>query len=247
MVRNVLWTGGWDSTFRVLDLVFNKKESLQPYYILDNRRNSTFMEIKTMEHIKRIIEKEDPEARKRILDTITIEMTEIPGNESITKKYNHLASQSHLGDQHDWLARYTDYMNIDGLEISVHVDDNAANFLKDDVELMEGTYKLKKNPSDPGLKLFARYHFPLLNMTKLDMEKAAKKSGFQHIMEQTWFCHNPKKDGTACGLCNPCNYTREEGLGRRVPTPNAIDKSKFILLTTYRRGIGKFKKVMGGS
>ncbi len=31
---NVLWTGGWDSTFRVLDLVLHQKATVQPHYLL---------------------------------------------------------------------------------------------------------------------------------------------------------------------------------------------------------------------
>jgi hypothetical protein len=35
-------------------------------------------------------------------------------------------------------------------------------------------------------------------------------------MELTWFCHRPIR-GEPCGVCNPCIYTIQEGLGVRVP------------------------------
>jgi hypothetical protein len=35
-VINILWTGGWDSTYRVIDLSF-KEVVIQPYYLRDNR------------------------------------------------------------------------------------------------------------------------------------------------------------------------------------------------------------------
>lgn len=57
------------------------------------------------------------------------------------------------------------------------------------------------------------------------MEAVAKKNNFSHIMEETWFCHTPY-NGKPCGICNPCKYTKEEGLGRRVPKPSMANKSK---------------------
>ncbi|MFD1363675.1 7-cyano-7-deazaguanine synthase [Lentibacillus salinarum] len=248
MIHNILWTGGWDSTFRVLDVVLNKQETVQPFYVLDRRRKSTAMELKTMEQIKAMMQQSDPEAGKHIRETITIERTGIPVHDEITRQYHELASRAHLGDQHDWLARYTEFLKLDDLELSIHEDDNVMNFIKHDVVLKErdndSYYQMTDSLSDTALKLFSRYRFPLLHMTKLDMGAAAEKSGFRHMMEQTWFCHNPTKGGRACGLCNPCQYTREEGLGRRVPVPNAADKAKFMMWQGYKRGIGKFKRLV---
>ena len=34
MVHRVLWTGGWDSTFRVLELVLHWKVSVEPHYVI---------------------------------------------------------------------------------------------------------------------------------------------------------------------------------------------------------------------
>src|SRR5690606_13578695 len=33
---NLLWTGGWDSTFRLLSLVVQQHRCVQPYYVLDD-------------------------------------------------------------------------------------------------------------------------------------------------------------------------------------------------------------------
>jgi len=32
---NLFWTGGWDSTFRLIQLVFVNKKTVHPYYIID--------------------------------------------------------------------------------------------------------------------------------------------------------------------------------------------------------------------
>jgi 7-cyano-7-deazaguanine synthase in queuosine biosynthesis len=65
--------------------------------------------------------------------------------------------------------------------------------------------------------LFRSFRFPILDLTKLDMERIAAENGFLPLMNETVFCHTPLKDGTPCGQCNPCRYTIAEGLKRRVP------------------------------
>lgn len=37
-INNVLWTSGWDSTFRIIQLIKEGRE-VQPYYIIDVNRN----------------------------------------------------------------------------------------------------------------------------------------------------------------------------------------------------------------
>ena len=227
MEHRILWTGGWDSTFRVLDLVLNKKKNIQPYYILDERRASTEIEIATMEKIKEMMKELDPQSIYRIKDTIYLERNKIPENKKITKYYEVLKTQSHLGDQYDWLARYTESEGIKNLELCIHVDDTVEGFIKNDVKLITSDndryYELVENPSQKELEIFSYYRFPLFDMTKIEMGEIAKESGFFHIMEETWFCHYPYK-GKPCGMCNPCRYTKEEGLGRRVPNPTIFMK-----------------------
>ena len=222
-----MWTGGWDSTFRVLDLVINKKIEVAPFYILDHNRKSTKMELKTMSRIREMIQEIDESASSKLKELVVVDMEEIPINASLTKSYKILASQSHLGGQYDWLARYCEYHSIGNLELCIHLDDTVEGFIKNDVKLIKENqdeyYVLNENPKQKELEVFSFYHYPLFNMTKLDMEAKAKESGFDHIMEATWFCHSPINN-KACGMCNPCKYTREEGLGRRVPKPTIFMK-----------------------
>ncbi|KHE71408.1 7-cyano-7-deazaguanine synthase [Halobacillus sp. BBL2006] len=239
MPNNVLWTGGWDSTYRVLNLVLDQKKTIQPYYVLDSVRPSTKMELKTMERIKRLMVEFDPEAEQRILETIEIKKDEIPLNPDFTKEYEKLRKEYRLGDQYDWLGRYAESVNMDTLELSVHHDDKAQGMIKDDVVKIEDGedfyYRVVDNPSHPAFVIFQKYRFPLLEITKLEMEEKAKERGYAHIMEETWFCHTPKKNGEPCGLCNPCKYTQEEGLGRRIPEPTRAERIRYFLFKVNRR------------
>lgn len=242
-MNNVLWTGGWDSTFRILDLVLIKGREVQPFYVLDNGRNSTSIELETMQNIRQMIKELKPGAEKLIKDHIFIKIDEIPVDDLITEKYQHLLSQSFLGSQYDWLGRYVKSTGLNNLELCVHKDDKAEGFVKDEVHhVVDGNddfYKLNTNLKNPALSIFENYNFPLLQMTKVEMGEIAKKHNFSHIMEQTWFCFNPTKERKPCGLCNPCKYTREEGLGRRVPD---VPFSK-VLYIKVRGILGRIKRL----
>jgi queuosine biosynthesis protein QueC len=81
---------------------------------------------------------------------------------------------------------------------------------------------------------------PLFNFTKKEMEAEAISLGFIDLMEQTWFCHVPRQDGSPCGRCSPCRYTKEEGLGRRIKPLSLI----FLLKDTIRTLISSLVKTV---
>ncbi|RWZ51337.1 hypothetical protein EQV77_16875 [Halobacillus fulvus] len=243
-IHNVLWTGGWDSTYRVLDLVLMKKRTIQPYYVLDHVRPSTEMEIQTMEKIKDLMIEYDSSAEHRIKDTIFVKKAEIPPNPAFTTQYKKLQKEYRLGDQYDWLGRYAVSENIGSLELSVHHDDKVQGMINDDVAKIDDEddfyYRVVQQPSHPAFVIFQPYRFPLLEITKLQMKEQAEKEDFLHIMEETWFCHTPKKNGEPCGLCNPCKYTIEEGMGYRIPEPTQKERANYFLFKVRRR----LKKVL---
>lgn len=49
-VIKILWTGGWDSTFRIVELS-RKEVTICPLYVIDNDRKSKNFEIKAMNKI----------------------------------------------------------------------------------------------------------------------------------------------------------------------------------------------------
>ena len=54
----ILWTGGWDSTFRVIELS-RKNVVIQPIYVLDSGRKSTDYELKAIDKIIQDLNKRD--------------------------------------------------------------------------------------------------------------------------------------------------------------------------------------------
>jgi hypothetical protein len=215
-IIKLLWTSGWDSTFRLLQLVVEQQAAVQPIYILDIARASTYIEIQKMYEIRNLIYKLFPGTESLILPTYLFTILDIPSNNEITNKFKILKQRSHLGGQYDWLSRFAIQHKINDLELSIHIDDKAHDFIKNAVVRKEKQQKnsffLDPNidPKDP-LYLFKPFSFPLLEWTKVQMKQHAAKSGTMDIMNHTWFCFKPIK-GEPCGMCNPCIYSIEEGM-----------------------------------
>lgn len=225
----ILWTSGWDSTYRVADLLLLHRGSVEPWYVVDSERRSTKKELATLERLRVALTSMDDSVANRLLPLRAIRIEDIPADRDITARYRALTRRGHLGGQIDWLARLAKSQGI-RLEMGVHLDDNAAAFLEGQTEVShEGVHVVAESASD-DLDIYRWFAFPLLTMSKLDMQEQAAEGAFSHIMEMTWFCHFPLLDGRPCGWCNPCKYTREEGLGRRVPTATALRRLQFLTL-----------------
>ena len=219
---NLLWTGGWDSTYRLLDLVLVQGRAVQPYYFPDPVRASRQVELRTMETIKAEVARRRPDAGALIGDTIVIEAQDIPADPVIDEQYERLRAAAYIGRQYASLARMAKHHGLSRLELSVHVDDKLYDHLRGNIAERDGIHALVDTPATADLEMFRPFVFPILRLTKIDMGARAAAAGFADLMEQTWFCHAPDRKGRACGICNPCVYTIEEGLARRVPWQNRV-------------------------
>lgn len=243
-MTQILWTSGWDSTFRVAQLLLIEKKDVEPIYIIDEKRKSHKMEITTIELLRKEFIKKDPAVKDRLKELKIYYKKDIPNHEEITEMFLNLKAEDDLGSQNDWLARFTYFNNYKNLEMSTHKDDNAQRFIVNDITTdAEGNYKLDTdNLSNKNLLLFKNFNFPLIYLTKIDMQDIAREMNFLDILNKTWFCHKPV-NGQPCGLCTPCKTTIEEGLGRRVPKA----KNSVRLYRSFRGVVGKiyrnFKKM----
>lgn len=235
---NILWTSGWDSTFRVIDLL-SKGETVQPYYI-KLKRKSLEMELQTIEKISNYLLSVNPEFKKQLLPLIEIEENDIIIDKKIYKAYSHLSQNEFLGNQIVQIASFAKQYDFPNIELSIHEDDQSVSILrkysKRIIKNYDEYYILEENIDENIKLLYERFSFPLFDTTKIEMLEKSKKYGLQEVMEMTWFCHKPLKNGQPCGICNPCIYTKDEGLGRRVPNPPIYKKC----LRFIKRSIKKF-------
>lgn len=218
----LLWTGGWDSTFRLLMALLVERRAVQPYYIVDGLRHRPGVpeEQLAMRRIRELIARRHPEAASRLFPTIDCAVETIPANAVLTAHYEGCLKAGFIGGQYEWLARYCAAHGIDGMELAIHRDDKARELL---AGLIDGS-RMRLDTAHRGdsrYELFRCFRLPLFDTTKREMRSQAGQAGFDKLMSLTWFCHRPRH-GQACGTCNPCIYTIEEGLGERVPLAGRI-------------------------
>jgi hypothetical protein len=219
---SLLWTSGWDSTYRLLYLLLVRKQPVQPYYLIDPDRLSTGVELQTMKRIKARLASLHPEAKALLRPVIFSDIYDLAANRELTESFERLRAAHGIGSQYDWLARFTTERGLDALEMSVHADDRVYPLLEPivvsvDQDIEASLHVGRQFGGSDAFNVFRNFRFPRFGLTKLDMERLSSEYGFNQLLELSWFCHSPRSNGTPCGLCNPCASTMEEGMGRRIP------------------------------
>ncbi|SMO41484.1 hypothetical protein [Fodinibius sediminis] len=211
----LLWTGGWDSTFRLLQLLFLEKREVQPLYVLDLSHRSPIHELQAMNEIRRELA-----SRGMVGDllkpTIYIDKSEIDINDEISNAWHRISKKRHLGKQYVWIASLCKQYGLEGIELSIQKRSSEESISE------SLAYNLEENRMDADEKtIFNYFSFPIINLNKRDMQHIAERENWMGLMGLTWFCHHPIyhpfRNGTPCGICNPCRIAVEEGFGHRIP------------------------------
>ncbi|MEX1019316.1 MAG: 7-cyano-7-deazaguanine synthase [Litorilinea sp.] len=241
MSVNFLWTGGWDSTFRLLQLLLDYGEPVTPYYLIDTVRRSTAMELQTMRRIKERLWADYPQTRALIRPAQFAAVEDIAPVPELSAAYQQILTRMPLGTQYEWLARFCQQRGIEDMELSIERETRPWIAAEPYIQPYTGpggavSYCLNSDYADtPEYVLFARFRYPLFEMTKVKMGEHAQAHGWRYLLELTWFCHRPTWNGTPCGLCEPCRLATEEGMAHRVP-PARRAMGQF-----YRRYLLPFK------
>jgi hypothetical protein len=215
---NLLWSGGWDSTFRLLYLVFVEKRCVQPYYIIDVNRDSTLHELRAMHAVHEWVIKKNPQLANLIKPTIIVSIDDIRPDPEITAKFNRLSESlpKPIGPQYEFLARFAKQYNIPNLELCIELSERAPNTLVNLLsKYVNGDSGIIQFDENDDASIFSFFKFQLLKISKSDMKRVAAEKGFLDILEKTWFCQKPWHN-KPCGICGPCEIAIKE-LGYRVP------------------------------
>lgn len=220
----ILWTGGYDSTFRICQALIDERKIVQPIYISDiidnlpknnnERRHSQKNEYKAMEKIRKEIYKSFPHTQKTFLPLIDIQKIYIDQN--IKHHMNILKKQRRVRRtvcQYGAIAQLCKNINHNVsqpkyIEISVEKEPHGSimyNTIHKKVNCIQNKCYLKNNleKNDQSLKIFQYLVFPTLNYTKKNMLNISEKGGYKHIMKLTWSCWYPKNN-KPCGRCIMC-------------------------------------------
>lgn len=231
---HLLWTGGWDSTFRLLELLLLHRLPVVPHYLSDPTRPSTQTELATMARISEYLRATWPRTNALLQPLRVVDLGDVPPDPESIEALRRIRMRLYIGDQYAWLPAYCRHASIADMELGVHVDDKVQALLRDFVTAFEhpaGYRSMRVDPrhaGSPEHTLFHWFGFPLFNIDKRGIDRQANAEGWAPIMEMTWFCHTPVH-GRPCGTCAPCVFTIEEGLARRVPP------SRRALSFFYRR------------
>ncbi|SDZ05552.1 hypothetical protein [Nitrosomonas halophila] len=127
--HKILWTGGWDSTFRILYLALHGSREIQPYYLYFETRYSSALELEAIELIQKLFRERFPNAARRITRPIVIKGDDLPQDEELHQAYITLRERSYLGDQYLSIARFATRFGLRSLELCIHKDDRAHKFI----------------------------------------------------------------------------------------------------------------------
>lgn len=218
----ILWTGGFDSTFRICQLSRLDVE-VTPYYLFNNRPTAP-KEIETMNSIRSKL-LNNPRTIAKINPVVVVPVEARKVNKEITDAFERLEATRRIGLQYGFLGVFA--FEHEGIEIGLQDGGHAKTFLQKHGTLKEVDegygvyYVLDKETTDPDcFAVFGHYHFPILGISKRQMAEKFAEMDLGDIMDETWFCYTPI-DGKPCGKCPPCCFAIEQGMISRF-SPAAI-------------------------
>ena len=226
MEHKVLFTGGFDSTYRLCQLALDKDAVVQPVYVLfpdDGKSNHIRPEIKN-----------EIKAQDRILDSICrfsstkarflpikrINRDEIPLNLKI-KALEEYLSTFRLGWQYLYftsLSEWFPYIELCHEGFPETTLDGKLYF-----KTVDGRNVIDESKMEEGLSFaFRNFSWPIYGTERKDMLKFIKESGYMDVMNHVWWCYK-SIDGKPCGVCDNCRGKIESGL-RRLFTKEAVKR-----------------------
>lgn len=216
-IIEVFWTGGFDSTYRILQLL-GYTVLIQPYYLSDNRESEE-KELNAIKNISGLVNTK-PRNQGQLLPLIYIPINERIVSKEISDAYLRIRQQHYLGSQYDWLGGFAKYhygieLTIEKGTIPIKLINKYGKLTKISDKIIGENYVLDTASSSADINtLFQYYRFPLANITELEMRQNYIAWGCEDVMDLTWFCFNPI-NGKPCGECNPCKSKIKSGLTER--------------------------------
>lgn len=218
-IHYLYWTGGFDSTFRLCEMLIDEGKKVQPIYValvLDNdcvseetctklwlRRNRK-EEKEAMNNVMKKLKENYPHLKENLLDLIVVDehINDDKFNYYFEKLFysNNLWPKKRKTHQYLFLSKYAYYhkRHIDIGVLGIHEKSKLAKFLKKKLVHTDENYEIK-------VKNHPLYYvkFPLYGRTKEQLLEKAKRNGYDDILKMTWSCWFPN-NGKPCKKCPMC-------------------------------------------
>ena len=178
--KSILWTGGWDSTYRIVQLS-HMDVNVQPIYVVDQDRASVKYELSAMKKILNLL-KNSVDTKAHFKSLVVINRDDIPSDNEISNAYMHIKESVKIGSQYEWLACLA--LQYLGIEMGIEKPSGEYNGC---VAAIEKLGKFKKvddsfvvDQSASSLdcnKLFGNFSFPIVDITETEMVDNIRRWG----------------------------------------------------------------------
>ena len=204
----VFWTGGYDSTFRICELLIIYKVPVKPIYIkynLDSEDKTDFwvrknrkQEIEAMKKIRSILNQRFPFTKTLLKKTRYIKKN------ILNSEYDQKFLELNLWPNKRKIHQYNHLGRI-SYKLKKHIETGVLGLKKTSPfsifinKYINDNYQLSVPENHPLFYL----SFPLMNKTKKDLCMISKKYNFNDIIKMSWSCRFPV-DGKPCNRCPMC-------------------------------------------
>lgn len=224
-IVHIFWTGGLDSTYRVVEL--SRKECvIQPHYIIITGRKTFEYELRAISEITAILNS-DKRTKAKILPPEKCTKDELEEYADILSAWELLHRIKKFNStQYPLLACYARQKSLKvemGIQFSENgtvvkvVDDSTLIDCPDhdDVMMID---PVKGSQEWASYTVFKDFLFPksLYHKTKREEVEELKRQGYDKVLKRVWTCFKPVL-GMPCGHCFPCRSAMKEGAGVMVP------------------------------
>lgn len=207
-IVQILWSGGFDSTFMLCYLA-RTSCVIKPYYLELNGRMTTKYEKSAIKSIYALLKKKK-DIRAQILPVKFTDYYRKDLSEEILIANKQLNDEPYyVGNQYSATAAFAKthkgiclglqgYIDEPGPTVRLFRERGHIHYTSD------GCGYFNKIDCDPLVYiLFGNIRFPVIKINNLEMWDLMNQWGYSDILEHIWFCHYPI-DGKPCGFCPAC-------------------------------------------
>lgn len=232
-IRYIFWTGGYSSTFLLIQALIIEGYPVQPIYIKCQTMNDNFSiqgkqsqqkEIETMSRLRSKILSEFPHLKPMFLPTMYVYSIkkdyEVSNN--FRQIYKHFTFFSPDVNQFERLARFSIHYDKN-IEIGLIKTGTSLDYATSGIRSNEGTkncqiitknklVELNNNPNNinpvkkyDNIDIFRNFRFPIIHMSKVDIKRLASRQKILYLLQMTWTCWHPNDSGNPCNKCHQCS------------------------------------------
>ena len=228
-VINLLFTGGFDSTFRLCQLSRMAGITVQPVYLyfsdplgFDSRPNRD-KEVQAQDAVLSALQAKR-ETKATLFTPIRVNEKDLPKDTAYEEAYEKWKDTGKIPAQYRLLGKLA--LLYPNLEIgregptlkhrqSGMKYGKTRQFLMDHGVLFQdhkdGSCSLNFKNAEPGLDLlFGRYRYPILGIPETDMLPFIHQWGYEDVFKHTWTCDFGGQE--PCGVCPNCETKWASGI-----------------------------------